>query len=132
MSQENLEIVRRAFETFNRGGPEALLAWLAPDLEWHDLPDQPDAEVHHGHTGFIAAFKQFFGELEDYTVKVDETIDQGERVVVCARVIGRGRGSGAMFELPVVGVWTLQNGLVVRAVWFQRRKEALEAVGLSE
>jgi ketosteroid isomerase-like protein len=60
-----VEIVRRAFEAFNRDGPEAALAALAPDVEWHDLPDQPDAQVHHGHAGFLAANEQFFGELED-------------------------------------------------------------------
>ena len=131
MSQENVEIARDAIEAFNRDGPEAALAWLAPDLEWHDLPDLPDAEVHRGHRGFLRAFEQFFGELELY-VKVDEIIDHGEQIVVFARNIGRGRGSGAKFEQRIFGVWTLRNRLIVRAVWFRTRDEALEAVGLSE
>ena len=132
MSRENVEIVRRAFAAFNRDGPEAALAEFGPDVEWHDLPDQPDAEVHHGHQDFLAAFEQFFAELEDYRVNLDETIDRGEQIVVCARITGRGRGSGARFEQPVVGVWTLRNGFVLRAVWFGTREEALEAVGVSE
>jgi ketosteroid isomerase-like protein len=132
MSEENAEVVWRAVEAFNRGGTEAALPWLAPDVEWHDLPDLPDAEIYRGHGGFLAAFKQFFGELEDYTVKVDETTDHGERVLVFARIIGRGRGSRAWFEQRIFGVWTVRNRLVVRAVWFRTREEALEAVGLSE
>jgi ketosteroid isomerase-like protein len=132
MSQENVEIVRRAFDTFNRHGPEAALAGLAPDLEWHDLPDLPDAELHRGHAGFLKSVGQFFGELEDYTVNVDETIDHGDHVVVCARNIGRGRSSGARFEQRIFGVWTVRNRLVVRAAWFRTRGEALEAAGLSE
>jgi ketosteroid isomerase-like protein len=132
MSQENVEVVRRAVDAVNRDGPEAAFAMFAPDLEWHDLPDQPDAEVHQGHQGFLAAFEQFFEDLEDYTVNVDETIDHDEQVIVGIRVIGRGRGSGARFEQRVVGVWTVRNGLVVRTVWFRTREEALEAVGLSE
>jgi ketosteroid isomerase-like protein len=132
MSEENAEVVWRAVEAFNRGGTEAALSWLAPDVEWHDLPDLPDAEIHRGHGGFLAAFKQFFGELEDYTVKVDEATDHGERVLVFARIIGRGRGSGAWFEQRIFGVWTVRNRLVVRAVWFRTREEALEAAGLSE
>src|SRR5215212_1560574 len=132
MSQENVEAVQRSIDAFNREGPEAALPWIAPDVAWHDLPDQPDAEIHHGHTGFLVAFKQFFGDLDDYTVNVDELIDYGEQTVVCARVIGRGRGSEARFEQRVFGIWTLRNRLVVRAVWFQTREEALEAVGRSE
>ena len=132
MSQENVEVVRRVVEAFNRDNPEAALAWLAPDLEWHDLPDLPDAEVHYGHTGFLRAFKQFFGELEDYSIKVDEIIDHDEQIVLCPRIIGRGRGSRARFEQRVFGVLTVRNRTVVRAVWFRTRMEVLEAVGLSE
>ena len=132
MSQENVELVRRVFEAFNRDGPEAALAGLAPDVEYHDLPDQPDAGLHHGNSGFLAAMEQFFGELEDYRVDLDEAIDHGEQVVVCMRMTGRGGSSGARFEQRVVGVWTLRNGFVVRVVWFGTREEALEAVGLSE
>ena len=132
MSQESVEIVRRAFDAFNRGGPEAALAWLAPDLEWHDLPDLPDAEIHHGHAGFLKSINQFFGELEDYTVDVDECIDHGEQIVVCARNIGRGRGSGARFEQRIFGVWTVRHRLVVRAVWYRTRDQPLKAVGLEE
>jgi ketosteroid isomerase-like protein len=132
MSRQNVEIVRGISEAFNRNDPKAALAWLAQDVEWHDLSDQPDAEVHHGHQDFLAAFEQFFAEFEEYAVKIDETIDHGGQIVVCGRIIGRGRGSGAGFEQRVVGVWTLRNGFVVRAVWFRTREEALEAVRLSE
>jgi hypothetical protein len=53
MSQKNVEVVRRAHEAFNREGPEAALTYLDPEVEWHDLPDQPEANVHHGHDGFL-------------------------------------------------------------------------------
>src|SRR6266404_2959940 len=133
MSQENVEIVRRAFEAFNRDGPEAALAELAPDVEWHDLPDQPDAEVHHGHMGVLAAMEQFLGGFEEYSVQLDEIVDHGERVVACARLIGRGKTSGARFEQRAAGsVWTLRDGFVQRVVWFETRQEALEAAGLAE
>ena len=132
MSQENVEIVRCAVDAFNRDGPEAALAWLAPDLEWHDLPDLPDAEIYRGHRGFLKAFEQFFGDLELYRVNVDEIIDHGEQMVVCARNIGQGRGSGARFEQRIFGVWTVRNRLIARAVWFRTRAEALKAMGLEE
>jgi ketosteroid isomerase-like protein len=132
MSQENVEIVRRASEAFNRDGPEAVLAWLAPDVEWHDLPDQPDAGVYHGHAGFLAAMEQFLLPFEDLRVEIVEIVDLGDQAVVCLRNIGRGGGSGAGFEQRVVGLWTLRNGFVVRVVWFRTREEALKTVGLSE
>jgi hypothetical protein len=51
---------------------------------------------------------------------------------VCARIHGRGKGSGARLAQRVFGVLTVRNRLVVRAVWFGTREDALEAVGLSE
>ncbi len=132
MSQENVDVVRGISEAFSRDDPQAALASLAQDVEWHDLPDQPDAEVHHGDQAFLAAFEQFFAELEDYRVDLDETIDRGEQIVVFARIIGRGRSSGARFEQRIFGVLTVRNRLVVRAVWFRTREEALAAVGLQE
>src|SRR6266516_4449287 len=51
MSQENVELVRQTAEAFNRGGLGAFLPFLDPQVEWHDLADQPDAGVHRGHQG---------------------------------------------------------------------------------
>ncbi|HEY2180398.1 MAG TPA: nuclear transport factor 2 family protein [Solirubrobacteraceae bacterium] len=61
MSQHDVEAVRRAIEVFNRDGPEAVTAFFDPEIEWHDLPEQPDAGVHHGREGFLAAHEQFAG-----------------------------------------------------------------------
>ena len=35
MSQENVEIARRASHAWNEGGVEAILPYLDPEVEWH-------------------------------------------------------------------------------------------------
>jgi ketosteroid isomerase-like protein len=132
VSRENVEVVRRAIEVFNRDGPEAVTAFFDPEIEWHDLPEQPDARVHHGHEGFLAAYEQFAGGFEDYQVLLEEIIDHGSQVITYTRTVGRGRGSGATFEQRQAGVFTLRNGSIARAKWFGTRGEALKAVGLEE
>jgi ketosteroid isomerase-like protein len=37
MSQENVELVRQAFEAFNRDDRATVIRLLAPDVEWHTL-----------------------------------------------------------------------------------------------
>ena len=91
MSQENVEAVRRAIEVFSRDGPEAATAFMDPEIEWHDMPEQPDASVHHGREGFLEAVKQFAGGFEDFRVLVDEIFDHGEQVITYSRTFGRGR-----------------------------------------
>jgi ketosteroid isomerase-like protein len=132
VSQENVEIVRRAIATFNRDGPEAVTAFFDPEIEWHDLPEQPDAGVHHGRQGFLAAVEQFVGGFEDFRLLVDESFADGDRVITCHRTVARGRESGATFEQGGAGVWTLRNGFIARVEWFGTQKEAFKAVGLEE
>ena len=132
MSQENVEIVRRAIEVFNRDGPEAATAFIDPEIEWHDMPEQPDAGVHHGIEGFLAAVEQFAGGFEDFQVLVDEIFAHGNQVITYQRTFGRGSGSGATFEQRGAGVWTLRNGSIVRVEWFGTQGEARKAVGLEE
>jgi ketosteroid isomerase-like protein len=132
MSQENVEIVRRAIEVFNRDGPEAVTAFFDPEVEWHDLPEQPDAGVHHGRAGFLEAVEQFSGGFEDYRVVVDEIFAHDDQVVTNHRSAARGGASGATFEQRGAGVWTLRNGFIARVEWFGTQREALKAVGLEE
>jgi ketosteroid isomerase-like protein len=128
----NVEVVRRAIEVFNRDGPEAATAFLDPEIEWHDMPEQPDASVHHGREGFLEAAEQFAVGFEDFRVLIDEILDHGNQVITYNRTFGRGSGSGATFEQRGSCVWSLRNGSIVRVEWFGTQREALKAVGLEE
>ena len=128
MSQENVEILQRAFDAFNGGGPEAVLPFLDPHLEWHDVPDQPDATVHHGHEGFMRAFEVFLASFDEFEVEAEELKDLGDEVLVFQRTRGRGVGSGAEFTQQTWGRWTVRCGLIIRVQFYRDRAEALKAV----
>ncbi len=132
MSQENVDAVRHAIEVFNRDGPEAATAFMDSEIEWHDMPEQPDAGVHHGREGFLTAVEQFAGGFEDFRVLVEEIFDHGDQVITYHRTFGRGMGSGATFEQRGAGVWTLRNGSILRVDWFGTEREARRAVDPEE
>jgi ketosteroid isomerase-like protein len=70
---------------------------------------------------------------EGFEDDLEELIDAGDHVISVVTSRGRGRASGVEVEWAGnAGVWTIRNGKVVRVVWFSSRKDALEAVGLSE
>jgi len=131
MSQENLEIVRRCVEAFDRGDYESALEALAPDVEY-DLSHFPDGGVYRGHDGVREAFRIWMGTWQDYRQERDELIDAGDEVIVPTREYGRGKGSGLALERRTFGVWTLREGRVVRFRFYSTMAEALEAVGLPE
>ncbi len=134
MSQENVEIVKRAIAAFNRRDLAALEAMYAPDVEWQDLDHAPDApEVVHG----IAAVKRIWADwlavFDEFRCDVSEYVDAGDWVVTVARWHGSGAGSGVTVDLHQVDATRLQGGQVVRVVLaYGSKAEALAAVGLSE
>jgi len=132
MSQENVEMVRSAFEAFNRGDMDGAVADLAPDFRYTAAGLIPDRTgVFHGPEGF----KEFFGwvasEFEDVQTEVDELIDGGDTVVVGATLRGHGKQSGAQGKFTFWQLWTVRDGKVVRGEGYASRAEALEAGGLS-
>ena len=131
MSQENVEIVRRCCEAFDRGDYEAALEAFAPDIEY-DLTHFPDGRVYLGHDGVREAFRTWMGTWEDYRQERDEPIGAGAEVVVPVREHGRGKGSGIELERRTFGVWTIRDGKAVRIRFYPTMSEALEAVGLPE
>jgi ketosteroid isomerase-like protein len=132
MSQENVEIVREAYEAFARGGSGAVLPFLDPELEWHDIPDQPEAAVHHGHEGFRRAMKDFTEPFAEFTVSVEELRDLGDYVLALVCVRGRGLSSGADFTQRMATLWKIRAKKATQARTFNDPGDALKAAGLSE
>jgi ketosteroid isomerase-like protein len=131
MSQENVEIVRRCCEAFDRGDYESALEALAPEVEY-DLSHFPDGGVYRGHEGVREAFRIWMGTWEDYRQERDEPIDAGDQVILPTREYGRGKGSGVALERPTFGVWTMRNGKATRIRFYSTMPEALEATGLAQ
>jgi hypothetical protein len=48
MSEENVEIVRAAYEAFERGDLEAISRLHDPAIEWQTSAEDPDAATHRG------------------------------------------------------------------------------------
>jgi uncharacterized protein len=126
MSEENVEVVRRQNEAFNRGGVAGVLELSDPSIEWWDRVDDPGAGVHRGHDGFMKALAEL-ADLADLHVEPKEFIDAGDYVVVPVRIIGRGQASGVSFEEHEVHVFRLRDGKITELREYREKGEALEA-----
>jgi ketosteroid isomerase-like protein len=129
MSQENVEIVRRFYESIHCGDHAEALACLAPDVDYRVLQEGPA----RGPDAVEAMWGRWESEWEEGGEAVaEEFIDAGDQVVATVRESGRGRGSGIEVDARVFKVFTFRSGKVVRMVEFIERVEALEAAGLRE
>ena len=131
MSQENVEIVRRHQEAFNRGDLATMLELTSPKIEWWDRVDDPDASVHRGYDAVMRHLAEF-DDLAELRVEPQEFIDAGAFVIVPTRQVGRGRTSGAVFEEHQVNVFRVRDGKVTELREYRERSEALKAVGLEQ
>ena len=132
MSQENVEIVRRVFETppVEENDQTELRSIFHPDVEF--LPQRSGTEgTYHG----IAGIEQFRADTEQVFEKFEvqyDLLDLGERILVWGKVKVRARESGVEVDVPMGGVFEFRDGKIVRWEDFGSKAEALKAVGLGE
>jgi ketosteroid isomerase-like protein len=134
MSQENVELIKRGYEAWNRNDLEGVLQDLDPELEW--LPRLGAAGVratlYRGHEGVLAYKREVEEALGGIHVDVLSIEDLGEHVLAHIRATGQGSASGAQVEADGFHLWTIHAGRAIRFATYSRRAEALEAAGLSE
>ena len=129
MSEENVEIVRRAYLN-----PAALTdaAPIAPDAEFDFTALYPDQPVLRG----IDAMRSFrdagpWGRSQRFQPERYLDVDD-ERVLVLVRAIATGRGSGVPIETRIAHEITIRGGVIVRVKVHRGHSEALKAVGLED
>ena len=132
MSRENVEVVRRLHEAWNRDDTEAMLELMQRDMEYVNPAYAVEGGTKPGHAGFSRVMDNLRESFVVYRHDPEEMIDEGDHVIVRSRFEATGRGSGARIVRSRVHAWTLRDGKAVRVQWFDTIPEALEAVGLRE
>jgi uncharacterized protein len=126
--EEDVERLRRGYAAFNEGGLEAILDWLAPEIEVSDRQSVPDRMTHVGLVGIVKLFESNLEVFDQMNFEPEEFIDVGEQILVVLRQRVRGRGSGVEVEGPVAHLWTMRDGTPVNLKIFGDKKKALEAL----
>jgi ketosteroid isomerase-like protein len=131
MSQENVELLRRAVDAFNRRDQDEFLALMDDEVEAHSRI----VAVEGGYRGLEAICRwwdDFLGSFPDYTIVVEEARDLGN-VVLCRF---RARAHGAGSDTPLIDpVWHVTEWRDGKCRWWRvstTEAEALEALGLRE
>jgi ketosteroid isomerase-like protein len=130
MSQENVEVVRRAiaYEYYGVGDRAEAEAIFDPQVVLNPI----DEEASSGFDAMRSDMERWASAFDELKVTIEEIIDAGDHVVVVARHQGRGAKSGAEVDARFYEVYTLREGKVWRVDEFNEMAEALEAVGLRE
>ena len=129
---QNVAVVRRLMDAYERDDLEGQLAHLDPDVELVEWPAGPDTATYRGHAGIEQARESWSEAWESLRFENERFIEKGDRVFVSLMMKAKGRGSSIEIATETYAVYTLREGLVVRGQFFTDKEQALEAAGLAE
>jgi ketosteroid isomerase-like protein len=138
MSQENIDVIRRAFAVANAGDTEAMEPTAGeryhPDAEARDLQPAPGApEVMRGREAIVAVWKQWLDALDHWRIEVHQFIDADPWVVCDVQWHATGKGSGISIDWRVAEAHRFRDGKIACSLFgFADVAAALEAIELSE
>jgi SnoaL-like domain len=132
MSQEDVEVARRAVEAWNEGGAESLKQFCAADVELHDPPDLPDSRVVHGRDAVAAYLTRQTEVIGEMKLNLIDARELGGRVVLRMEATVHGPGSGLDLPGELTEIVEVANRKLQRMRGFLSWGEALEAAGLRE
>ena len=131
MSQENVEIIKAFFDSWNAADMDAFRELYDPDVIVRTVKDWPEPGPYVGREATMRFHEQLRDTWDaDTLVPISDFIDAGDRVAV--RYIWRGAGHGPDLNMELTLVFTMRKGRIFYQEFFWNHAEALEAVGLSE
>jgi ketosteroid isomerase-like protein len=130
MSEENVEIVRKAFDALNARDRDRALTLMDPEIEYHSPFEQ---RTYRGLDEMLQWREDMAAVMEDFHIEDARFLDAGgDRVVALYRLVVRGAGSGVPVSQDVGALWQLRNGKLLKGEVYLDQREALEAARLSE
>lgn len=136
MSRENVEVVRKLYDSLTRGEflTSALSELFDPGLEFERVGEGGAglAGRFHGLDGLVKATREWLDAFDDVRAEVREIIDAGsDTVVVRLRQRATAKASGMPIDKEFTDVLKLRDGRIVvyRSYWDP--EEGLAAAGLT-
>jgi ketosteroid isomerase-like protein len=135
VSQENVEVVRRVCEAWERGDLENWLETLHPEIVWDTTHFKGwlEGAAHEGRDE-VRRFlvDEWRGSWDRYEARVDQIADAEDRVLVLWSQRMVGPGSGVPVILDSAQVRSVRAGRLARIDNYTDQAEAFKAVGLEE
>jgi ketosteroid isomerase-like protein len=134
MAQENVELVRRTIDFFNRREIDRALNATDPNLEmdWSNSIG-PLRGVYRGRKEVLEFWQAFLEAWDEVRWDPQEFIEVDEaRLIVVNRVRMRGKRSRVDVEAIGVQLWTIADGKGRKVKLYQTKADALDAARSSK
>jgi ketosteroid isomerase-like protein len=131
VGREQIEIVKRALDAWNRGDVEAMVAEAAADGEYAIAEQNPNARLLRGRDEIADYLRDWLDTIHGLHYEPEEMREAGDAVLVLGRMSGRvGSEDGPEITAELGFVLRFDGAVVVRTEEYLDRREALTAAGL--
>jgi ketosteroid isomerase-like protein len=131
MSQENVELTRRAFEAFKDRDLDGLLTMMDDDVEAFPILAGMEGG-YRGHDGIRRWWAGLLGTFPDFRAEIVELRDLGDTNLTVVRLRGHGAGSATPVDATTWHVTRFRHGKCSRWHVYTSEREALSAVGAAD
>jgi ketosteroid isomerase-like protein len=128
VSRANVDVVRGAFEAFRSRDLDAFLRCFDPDVEYSSLVLELEG-VYRGHEGMRRWWESVLTVFPDWSPRIEDSREVGQRVLSRVRAEGRGTGSGISRDRDIWHVAEIRQGRMRWSAFFRTEDEAVEAAG---
>jgi ketosteroid isomerase-like protein len=114
--QQNVAVVKKAFEAFGRGDVRAILDCSSNDSEFYCPGPEiiPYAGRKRGRSEIQTYFDSLITTQKDANLSIDQFVAQDNTVVAIGRYTAQVRSTGKSIDTPVVLVFHIQDGKITR------------------
>jgi ketosteroid isomerase-like protein len=125
ITQEQIELMQREFETYNRGDYDRLRQFIADDVIVERVGELPTIRGWD-------AFRQMLepDAFEWQRIYPRNWEINGDKVLLHVNLHAKGAGSGIEMDIDAWMVWTVADGIVTRIASFTDEASARAAAGL--
>ena len=89
MSQQNVEMLRKAVDAYTRGDLEAYLETAHPEVEWYPFTAEAEGGgAYRGHEGIRRWWSNLESNLDEFEASVNECRDLGDTVIAFGEASG--------------------------------------------
>lgn len=131
MSQENIAVIRRMYESFSKGDITSVLGQMHQHIEWRQAENfiYADRNPYRGPQAVLeGVFTRLASEWADFKVMPEEWLDAGNHIVVLGAYSGRHKETDREVRAQFAHIWGVTHGRVVRFQQYTDTKQFADAI----
>ena len=114
MSEENVEIVRRLMDAWNRQDLEGILALIDPEAEYVNAPTAVEPGTRRGHDEIVVVMRKLWEGIPNALQEIDRLHDRGDEIITEGRLSRTMPGSDVRISNRLLISWKFRDRKLIR------------------